>query len=193
MASLLLILFLVLVFVGVPLGLGFAIYSVPKKLGYPKAAKFLAIGFGILVAGVALYAVFEDRFFTKKKARELLEEQGIKLAGNFKLLKNESSFAIGDYYHIFIIEISEGDKQILVSSIKNADNFKTNPPSVDTLMYHTTSDRYFGKKHTRNYENNDSYVREYFEPGGREGYSPVYRRISLSKTKTELTFEDIDN
>ena len=42
------------------------------------------------------------------------------------------------------------------------------------------------------HETENSYVREYFEPSGQEGYAPTFRRISISKTKNELTFEDID-
>lgn len=52
--------------------------------------------------------------------------------------------------------------------------------------------RYFGPKVTQNYETENAYVREYFEPSGREGYAPTFRRISISKTKNELIFEDID-
>lgn len=58
-------------------------------------------------------------------------------------------------------------------------------------MCQAVPDRYFGKKVIQNHETEDSYVREYFEPGRHEGYAPTFRRISMSKTKNELTFEDI--
>ncbi|WP_327983654.1 hypothetical protein [Bergeyella porcorum] len=37
-----------------------------------------------------------------------------------------------------------------------------------------------------------AFVREYFEPSGREGWAPTFTRISISKTKNTLTFEDIN-
>jgi hypothetical protein len=32
-----------------------------------------------------------------------------------------------------------------------------------------------------------------FKPSGRKGYAPTYIRISISKDKNELPFEDIDD
>ncbi|MGG7035573.1 MAG: hypothetical protein ACI7YS_10330 [Flavobacterium sp.] len=183
---------LVLIFVGFPIGIGLLFYFVPKKLGYPKTAKYLTIAYGLFVLAVGLFIVFEDQLFTKNNAKELIEEQDIKLTDEFELLKNESISAIGDYYHTFTLKISERDKQDAISKIKSADNFKADNGSIETLLYQQAPDRYFGKKVTQNYETEKSYVREYFEPSGREGYAPTFRRISISKTEKELTFEDIN-
>jgi len=183
---------LALVFVGIPIGLGLLFYFVPKKLGYPKTAKYLTIAYGLFVLAIGLFIVFEDKLFTKNNAKELVEEQDIKLTDEFELLKNESMSAIGDYYHTFTLKISERNKQDAISKIKSADNFKAENGSIETLMYQAAPDRYFGKKVTQNYETENSYVREYFEPSGREGYAPTFRRISISKADNELTFEDID-
>ena len=183
---------LVLVFVGLPIGLGCLFYFVPKKLGYPKTAKYLTIAYGLIVLTIGLFIAFEDQLFTKNNAKELVEEQGIKLTDEFELLKNESISAIGDYYHTFTLKISERDKQDAITKIKSTDHFKANNGSIETLMYQAAPDRYFGKKVIQNYETENSFVREYFEPSGREGYAPTFRRISISKTDNELTFEDID-
>jgi len=100
--------------------------------------------------------------------------------------------AIGDYYHTFTIKISDRDKQDAITKIKSSDNYKTDNSSIETILYQQAPDRYFGKKITQNYETENTYVREYFEPSGRKGYAPTFRRISISKTNNELTFEDID-
>ena len=75
--------------------------------------------------------------------------------------------------------------------IKSSDNFKADNTSIDQLQY-LSDQRYFGPKVTQNYETENAYVREYFQPSGQEGYAPTFRRISISKTNNELTFEDID-
>jgi hypothetical protein len=190
--SILFIGLLILVFIGIPIGLGFLFYFVSKKLGYPKTAKYLTITYGLFVLIIGLYIAFEDQLFSKNNARELVEEQDIKLTDDFELLKNESISAIGDYYHTFTLKISERDKQNAIAKIKSIENFKSDNGSIETLMYQSAHDRYFGKKVIQNYETENSFVREYFEPSGREGYAPTFRRISISKTDNKLTFEDID-
>ena len=181
----------ILVFVGLPIGLACLLYFVPKKLGHPKTGKYLSIIFGILVLTLVLWTVFEDLLFTKNNAKELVEEQQILLVDKFELQENKSMSAIGDYYHTFILKLSERDRQNAILKIKSADNFKADNSSIDQTLY-LSDKRYFGLKVTQNYETENAYVREYFQPSGKEGYAPTFRRISISKTKNELTFEDID-
>ena len=181
----------ILVFVGLPIGLGCLFYFVPKKLGYPKTGKYLAIIFGLLVLTLVLWTVFEDQLFTKNNAKELIEEQQLLLADEFELIENKSMSAIGDYYHTFTLKLSERDRQNAILEIKTADNFKVDNSSINQTLY-LSDKRYFGPKVTQSYETENAYVREYFQPSGQEGYAPIFRRISISKTKNELTFEDID-
>ena len=183
--------FLILVFVGLPIGLVCLFYFVPKKLGYPKIGKYLAITFGGLVLTYFLWAVFQDQLFTKNNAKELVEEQQILLEDKFELLNNKSIIAIGDYHHTFTLKISERDKQNAILKIKSADNFKMDDSSIDKMLYLSVN-YYFGPKVTQNYETENDYVRAYFQPSGQEGYAPTFRRIFISKTKNELIFEDID-
>jgi hypothetical protein len=181
----------ILVFVGIPIGIFFLFYFVPKKLGYPKTGKYLAMIFGLLVVTLIILTVFEDQLFTKDNALELIKEQQILLNDKFELVKNESSSAIGDYYHTFTLKISERDKQNAILKIKSSDNFKADNSSIDKMLY-LSNKRYFGPKVIQNYETENTYVREYFQPSGQEGYAQTFRRISISKTENELTFEDID-
>ena len=177
-------------FVGIPVGVGLLIYFVPKRLGYPKTAKYLTIGYGILILTITLLIVFEDQLFTKNSASKLVREQGIELNDKFDLIHNESMSAMGDYYHTFKLRISETDKQKAIDRIKNADNFKYDDSSVDHFLYFSNN-RYFGPIVTQNYETENAFVREYFEPSGQQGYAPTFRRISIDKETNELTFEDI--
>ena len=182
---------LILEFIGIAIGLGFLLYVVVKQLGYPRAAKYLIIAYGLLILAIGFYIVFEDQLFTKNNAKELVEEQEILLEDKFELRENESSSAIGDYYHTFTLEISERDKQHAILNIKSSANFKKDYNSIDQMPY-LSDQRYFGPKVTRNYETVNAFVREYFQPSGQEGYAPTFRRISISKTKNELIFEDMN-
>jgi hypothetical protein len=182
--------FLILVFLGIPVGVGLLLYFVPKKLGYPKLAKYLTIAYSIFVLLMVLFLAFIDRLFTNEDANRLIKEQGFKFKDEFTLQKNESSFGIGEYYHTFTLKISKRDKLEAILKIKSSTNFYT---STEVLENPTdTLNHYFGPKIIWNYENENSFVREYFQPSGKKDYAPTYRRISISKTKNELKFEDID-
>lgn len=135
MDAILLIGLLILVFIGIPIGIGLLLYFVPKRLGYPKTAKYLTIGYGLLVLTMAFFIVFEDQLFTKNNAKDLVEEQGIELLDDFELTHNESMSAIGDYYHTFTLKISERDKQDAILKIKNSDNFKSDNGSIELMLY----------------------------------------------------------
>lgn len=192
MEAFLLIGLFILVFIGIPIGIGLLFYFIPKRLGHQRTAKYLTISYGLIVLAIGLFIAFEDQLFTKNNAKELVEEQDFKLKDEFELLNNESMSAIGDYYHTFTLKISDRDKLDAIAKIKSSDNYKTDNGSIETMLYQQAPDRYFGKKIIQNYETENTYVREYFEPSGRKGYAPTFRRISISKTNNELTFEDID-
>ena len=140
---------------------------------------------------IVLWTVFEDQLFTKENAKELVEDQQILLQDKFELKENKSMSAIGDYYHTFTLKLSERDRQNAILKIKSDANFKADNSSIDQTLYFSDN-RYFGPKVTQNYETEYGYVSEYFQPSGQEGYSPTFRRISISKTNNELIFEDID-
>jgi hypothetical protein len=182
----------ILVYLGLTIGLGIFIHLILKKLGYPKTAKYLTVAYGLIVLTIGIAIVFEDQLFTKNNAKELVEEQDIKLTDEFELLKNESISSIEESYHTFTLKISERNKQDAIAKIKNAVNFEPyDNGSKESLLYEQ-GDRYFGPKLIQNYETESSYIREYFQPSGRQGYAPTFRRISVSKTGNLLTFEDID-
>jgi hypothetical protein len=183
---------LVLVFIGLPIGLGLLFYFVPKKFGYPKVGKYLTLGYVLSILLFMFYILIEDQLFTKKEARALVEEQNIKLNDKFYLLNNSSTGALGaDYYHKFTLQISAPDRQQAITAIKGSRIFKTDPHLVDSLLYMRNEGRYFGPRVVQDYQTKYAYVREYFQPSCKENYAPTFRRISISKTENELTFEDI--
>ncbi len=192
MDAFLLIGLIILIFAGIPIGIGLLLYFTPKRLGCPKTAKYLTILYGIVVLAIGLFIEFKDQLFTMHQARELVEEQGFKLIYEFELIHNESTFDIGDYYHTFTLKISYRDKQEAISKIVTSENYKPVNCCIESLLYQQAKGRNFIKKIIQNYETENSYVREYFEPSGQEGYAPTFRRISISKTYNELIFEDID-
>lgn len=183
--------FLILVFVILPLGLIFLFYFIPKKLGHPKIGKVLSIGLLCLILFSILTIIFEDSFFTKKDATELLAEQEIILNDRFDIDTNYSTSAISDYYHTFTLKISEKDKRHIIRQIKESNNFKVLKETTDDLLY---KDRKLTteSKITSNYETKEAYVREYFQ-GAEPGYAPTFRRVIIDKLANKLVFEDIDD
>ena len=167
-------LFIGFLFVGFLIGIGYLFYFVPKEFGYPKTGKYLTTIFGLLVSTIVLLSIFEDKLFTRDDAEELIEEQGISLADKFTLKENKSMSGIGDYYHIFIIEFSQRDKNNAILKIKDSDTFKTDSSLTESLFYQQ-QDRYFGPKVIQDYETKDSYIREFFQPSGQKGYAPTFR------------------
>jgi hypothetical protein len=179
---------LILVFAGLCL----LFYFLPRKLGYPTAGKYLTIVFVLSISGLAILYIFEDKLFTASQASNLVKEHGIMLNDNFQLKSNESTFAIGEYYHTFKLEISEKDRATAIAKIKGADGFekanelRSNLPDI-------SGTKSSGRKLILNYETKNAFVNEYVLPSGREGYAPTFRRISIDKVKNELTFEEIDD
>ena len=181
---------LLLVCAGIPIGIGLLLYFVPRRAGHPRAARYLTVGYSALVALLVLLVGFEDRLFTKTEASALIQQHGIELTDEFELLNNKSMSGIGDYYHTFSLEISEPDKHRVISQIKRSKDFHADSSSRASLL--RGPNRYAGPERVRNYETKDAFVRESFKPSGKPGYAPTFHRISISKARHQLQFEDID-
>ena len=179
-----------IVYVGVPIVIGSLLYFIPKKLGRPKLGKYLSLGFGIITIIFILTDIFEDHLFTKNAARKLVEEQEILLNDKFDLAHNKSAFFISDYYHTFTLIISEKDKHNAIEEIKNSAEFIEMGEPIKNLLYENSRNRYFGMKQIQNYETENTFVREYFKPSGKEGYAPTFRRIIIYKYENRLIFEE---
>lgn len=171
------------------IGLIWLSFWLPKKLGYPKFGKYLSIIVGVIIGLYVLSGIFEDELFSKKNAIELLTEQNIKLNDEFELNENKSMSSIGDYYHTFTLKISEKDKARIINEIKTSKNF--NLYKQTESYFDNREDYYKGPKRIKNYETENQFIRELFEPQG-EGYAPTWRKIKIDKKENLLIFEDID-
>ena len=179
-------LFLILLVVGI----GYVMHAIIKTYGNKKYAKYFTIVYSFLCILLAVQMIFEDELFSQSDALELINEQDLKLTDNFKIVNNESSSAIGDYFHTFELEISENDKTNAINEIKASKNFKLSGTKVIDYLYSAEVDRYEGEKQIQNYETEYSFIREYFKPNG-NGYAPTFRRIVIDKKQNKLKFQDI--
>jgi hypothetical protein len=191
MERILLAILLVVALLGILLGFGSFIISIFRKIGYPKAGKLLAIFFySFLILG-ALVVTFGDYFFTKSEAKKLIAPHHVTLTDNFIVISNYSTIAPGSYYHTFTLSISPRDHLNAIKHIKTAKDFLAGTNKRGSLIYQGFN-KYFGPTLKQNYEDSTSLITEYFQPSGRKGYAPTFRRVSVSKLENKLIYEDID-
>jgi hypothetical protein len=149
----------------------------------------LTILYGLFILTIFVMTAFDEIFFTKNDAKDLIEEQSIIMTDEFKLEKYETASIFDDYYHIFILTISQTDRLKIIQQIKNKDGYKKlGEPTTDFLFYRYPN-RFIGHEEKQNYETENDYVREYFKPNG-QGYAPTFKRISVDKKENKLTFEE---
>ena len=85
---------------------------------------------------------------------------------------------------------SNRDKNKIIGEIKKAKNFNSN---LKTENYFENRDDYYnGPKRIKNYETENKFVRELFQPNG-DNYAPTWRKIEIDKKSNLLIFEDIDD
>ena len=178
-----------LILIFATLGIIFLAYWIPKKLGYPKTGIYISIILTLLIVIITTLTIFEDDLFTKSDARKLLIEQNIQIKDYFDLKENKSMFSPGDYYHTFTLIISPNDKLRIIKEIISSSNFVKTDQSESYLD--NQDDYYNGPKRIKNYETDEKFVRELFEPHGK-GYAPTWRKIEIDKKANKLIFEDID-
>ncbi|MBC35834.1 MAG: hypothetical protein CL663_07340 [Bacteroidetes bacterium] len=148
------------------------------QIGFPKAGQIAAVFVVIASIVFCVYLVFQDHFFTKSNAAEYLSEQGILVSDDFEILENNSSFAIGDYYHYFTLKISDKDAQRISEHIsKNADKgiIETHKGDQKILKEFSVHDSII-------YEQNSQIFRM-------EGMTPIRVRITLDKSMKELSYK----
>jgi hypothetical protein len=112
-----------LVLIAIACGLIYLFYWIPKTIGYPKVGKYLSIFVGLSFCVVTFMTVFEDQLFSKKDARELLEEQDIHLLDSFDIIENKSNSVINNYYHTFVLRISAKDKARIIKRNQELEKF----------------------------------------------------------------------
>lgn len=164
-------------------------YYILQKSRYAKFAKVLPGALLIILLFGVLLLIFGDMLFTKSQAKSLLMEQQIILQDEFELKRNTSMIAPGDYYQVFELKISEKDRNAIINQIRTPPNFLAKETPIFDLLAKGNP-----KEHEvliQNYETETDFVTEMMKGNGKQ-YVPLFRRISISKAKPCLVFEDID-
>lgn len=179
----------ILIFISIIVGLISLAYWLPKRLGKRKLGLSLS---GILTVGLLtliIATVFDDQLFFKSDAKEKLREHNIDLVEDFIIVSNESG-GFMDYFHQFRLTISPNDKERLIDQIKSADNYQDKIQDMFDLrsgkIKYSNKDTSF----TANYQDEWNYIYEYYKPN-KQGYTPTWDRISISKTANRLTYERV--
>ncbi len=170
----------------IPIALGLVCYFGPKSFGYPRVGNYITIGYVLFI----IRFLFNDYFYTKKEALNLVKEQSLNLKEDFDLIKYKSAFILDDYYNTCELKVSYKDKNIITKQIINSNGFKKlGDTTLMNLKIGFERNLKEGTKIIQNYETKDYYVREFYvakEPL----YAPIYKRISVHKTKDKLYFEE---
>lgn len=165
-------LIIIFIFIVVPVLVGWLIYFITKKLGHPKLARWLTLGYFAILFLFGVSILFNDEIFTKDDAQELLATPDIHLKEEFRILENRSEW-LGDFYHTFTLSITEQHKNDIIRSIRYATETEVNNSPSKTV---------------KNYEVEEAFVRELFETA-QEGYAPVNIKITVNKTGNTLKYE----
>lgn len=111
---------ILLIIIGTLLFIGWLLYFITRRLGYPKLAKWLLAGyFGAILLYISTIFLI-DEVFTKNDARKLLAVVDIQLKEEFQVMENRSEW-IGGYYHTFTLTISENDKNSILQSLRDSE------------------------------------------------------------------------
>lgn len=154
----------------------FLTYWVLRFYGKKRLGSISSVIIATAFLLIAASPWIEDWTFNKKDASELLEQQGIRLNDNFKLVKNES-IGLFDYYETFTVEISASDFVRIETQVRNSRSFQgyvTDIPNwkhFDTLSYEI-ADMLVWEYYTKEKMNNGTY----------------HFTLSLSKGKNELSY-----
>lgn len=178
-----------LLFISIIVGIIYFTYWLPKKLGKKIIGLWLS---GILTVGLLILiitTVFDDQFFFKSDAKEKLKEQNVELMDDFKIVSNESG-GFMDYFHQFRLTISPADRERLINQIKSADNYQDEVEDMFDLRSGKIRNSDKDTSFTANYQDDWNYIYEFYKPN-KQGYTPTWDRISISKTENSLTYERV--
>ena len=177
---------LILLFISIVIGLIYFAYWLPKRLGNKKLGHWLS---GILTAGLLfliIVTIFEDKFFFKSGAKEKLKEHNIELKDDFRIISNESG-GFMDYFHQFVLIISPQDRERIIGQIIHSENYKDNVEEMFDLragkIRYSDKDTLF----TANYQDKWNFIYEFYKPN-KQGYTPTWDKILISKTENKLTY-----
>ena len=151
---------LFIVFIGVPLGFLFFLYYIGKKLESKRTGIILSSSVGSLFLLCFLYFHFEDHFFSKANARDLLRTNKIELKDDFEIVEHKTALGIGDFHQRFELKISNNDQ------LRLSKDFKEKSDSINILLqkYPTSFKGYrenaegFFKENSKHSEIEEDYI-----------------------------------
>lgn len=160
------------IFIGLPIGFLFLLYYIGKKLESKRTGIILSASVGLVFLLCFLYLRFEDQFFSKSNARDLLLTNKIELKDDFDIINHKTDWGIGDFHQRLELKISKEDQ------LRLSKNFKEKSDSINTIL----------KKYPnafREYrENTEGYVKENSKHSSiEEDY------IFISKKENKLIYE----
>ena len=162
----------------------FLSYWISNYYNRKKLGKIVS---GILTLAIIILALspwITDWTFNKNDARKLLAIQKLYLKEEFKIIENESG-GFTDYAQTFKLQISEPDKNRIVDSIRNTNNFfelldYQNLPMADPNTYEHVN------YETENYINWEYYTNEPIYDG------TYHFHFQLSKENNEFFYFGIN-
>ena len=179
----------ILLTISIVVGLIYFVYWLPKRFGKRKLGLWLA---GILTVGLITFilaTVFEDKLFFKSDAKECLGEHKIELKDDFKIISNESG-GFMDYFHKFELSISLEDKERIKTQILTSYNYQDSVQEMFDIRQGKPRYRDRDTIFTANYQDEWNYIYDFYKPN-KKGYTPIWDRISISKTENKLIYERI--
>lgn len=173
-------------FIGVVLISLFGIYFLYLVFLFFKAKGYTKIGLTILF-GIPLFIFlifFVEEHTSKKEVINLLSENNIILVDEFIIESDSTRNDIDFYELVVVLKISKKDMNLIINAIKNAEQFTS-----EQIASHNR-EQFGGDKLIQNYETDSFYVRESYERGGY--HRPFWKRISVSKFKSQLEFHELN-
>ncbi|TDQ73930.1 hypothetical protein [Sphingobacterium yanglingense] len=163
----------------------FGIYWLLNKKGYRIAALIASSVLMLVALSGAIFFVFEDSFFSKSDAVELLSRHNIVLKDDFEILSNTTG-GFNDYGHSLKLSISNNDKRSFINQKTWTRYTGTIPMNLPELA----EDRYEGDTLKVNYMMEDRYIYTVYQPNGK-GVTPTLVTISVSKHDNVLIYEEV--
>lgn len=163
----------------------FVVYWTLKKAGHKVAGTIVSSVLVLAFILGAIFFVFEDSFFFKSDATELLSKHNIVLQDDFEILSNTSG-GFNDYSHSLKLSISDRDKRSFI----NQRAWTSYNGGTDLYLPELVEDRYEGDTLKVNYTLDDRYIYTVYQPNGK-GITPTFVTITVSKHDNILVYEEI--
>ncbi|MDS1032188.1 hypothetical protein RDV77_06120 [Porphyromonadaceae sp. NP-X] len=161
--------------------------KVSKRHGYKKIGIVISIIIFLVILAIPLSFLFEDVFFSKNDAIEHLQEHGIILNDECKIISKEIS-GVMDYTLQFKLEISDADKKQIIQKFRESKHL-INPDH--NIMYDIRPKDYKIREYDTImyaiYEENNYWNLQYCKVL-KNGYVQTWDMIQVSKNDKKIQY-----